>query len=172
MELQINKKIQTTIKTVLDGDTLILGYNGQEFSSRAQWIDAPETKKWSQSSSDPRILKHWEWAEKSKAFLLNLVAGSQVLTIIPIQIDQYNRWVCDWYLGAEVKLATNIQVQLCAAGMSANSLPFQQYHFTASRDLSLYVAILRNCAIAHKKKTGFWIEPDFILPYEIKKLNL
>ncbi|MBW4680582.1 MAG: thermonuclease family protein [Microcoleus vaginatus WJT46-NPBG5] len=172
MDLQPHKKIQTTIKTVLDGDTVILRYNGQEFSSRARWIDAPETKKWGQSSEDPRILKHWDWAEKSKAFLLNLAAGSQILTIIPVQIDQYNRWVCDWYLGTEVKLATNIQVQLCAAGMSANSLPFQHYHFSASRDLSLYVGILRKCADACKKRVGFWMEPDFILPYEFKKLIL
>ncbi|MBW4680798.1 MAG: hypothetical protein KME19_11870 [Microcoleus vaginatus WJT46-NPBG5] len=62
MDLQPHKKIQTTIKTVLDGDTVILRYNGQEFSSRARWIDAPETKKWGQSSEDPRILKHWDWA--------------------------------------------------------------------------------------------------------------
>lgn len=163
-------KFISLAKFVTDGDTLTLEKDGVEFKCRLRWIDAPETRK-SHTSADPKILNHWEWGEKSKTFLYNLVWGKQ-LTVIPYEIDQYNRWLCDLYLGDRIVVAVNIQLQLSKAGMCANSLPFQLYNFPTSRDLSLFKGILTNCANAYKKKIGIWSSPDFIIPYEFKKLAL
>lgn len=164
------KKFVSPVNFVNDGDTLILEKDGVEFKCRIRWIDAPETNK-GHSSTDPKIINHWDWADKSKSFLYNLVWDKKV-TVIPIEIDQYNRWVCDLYLGDRIITSTNIQLQLSNAGMCANSLPFQMYNFPTSRDLSLFKGILTNCANAYKKKLGIWSSPDFIIPYEFKKLTL
>jgi endonuclease YncB( thermonuclease family) len=166
------KKFVSPVNFVTDGDTLILEKDGVEFKCRLRWIDAPETYKGQgKSNTDPKILDHWDWGLKSKNFLYNLVADKNV-TVIPIEIDQYNRWVCDLYLGDRVTTSANIQLQLSNAGMCANSLPFQVYNFPTPRDLALFKGILTNCATAYKKKLGIWSSPDFILPYEFKKLIL
>jgi len=165
-----NQKIIANVKYIVDGDTIILNYQGKEFLSLARWIDAPETKKSNQFSNDPQILKHWQWGDRAKQFLIDLIQG-QSLIVKTIEVDQYDRWICDWYLHKIIQ-ANNLQFKLCLAGMCANSLPFQQYKFSNSTELSLYVKILKNCADAYKNKRGFWAESDFILPYQFKKLML
>lgn len=165
-----NQKIIANVKYIVDGDTIILNYQGKEFHSRARWIDAPETKKSNQFSNDPHILKHWQWGDRSKQFLIDLIQGQSII-VKTIEVDQYDRWICDWYLH-KITIANNLQIKLCLAGMCANSLPFQQYKFSTSTELSLYVKILKNCADAYKKRIGFWAESDFILPYQFKKLML
>ena len=52
-------------KFVFDGDTLNLDFQGEQVKVRLQWMDCPETRKPGQNSTDIRILKHWEWADKS-----------------------------------------------------------------------------------------------------------
>jgi hypothetical protein len=59
---------------------------------------------------------------------------------------------------------------LCNAGMCTNFLPFQTYNFT-SRELSLLKGTITICAKAYSRKVGIWSMPDFILPYEFKKLS-
>jgi endonuclease YncB( thermonuclease family) len=162
-----NKRIKPTIKFISDGDTLKLNYNGQDFHSRARWIDAPEIQKPGQYSEDPKILKHWEWAIKSQEFLGSLI-NNKTLIVIAYQQDQYNRWLCDWYVNT-VSAANNIQLQMCLAGMCAYYLPFQHYYFPTSRELNLYTGIIKNCAKAHKMKLGMWGD-NVMLPYEVKKL--
>jgi len=169
MTITPGKKFSSSVRYVSDGDTVNVEKDGTQFNIRLRWIDAPETRK-HQNSDDPKILAHWEWADKSKNFLHNLVNGKQV-TIIPYEIDQYNRWVCDLYLGDRIVTSTNIQLLLCNAGMCGNFLPFQMYNFPTSRDLSLFKGIITNCANAYKKKIGIWSVPDFIIPYEFKKLT-
>ncbi|MBD2499884.1 thermonuclease family protein [Anabaena azotica] len=164
-----NKKIKPAIKSVVDGDTLLLNYSGQDFYSRARWIDAPETKKQGQSSNDPKVLKHWQWAVKSKGFLTDLIIG-KTLIVIPYELDQYNRWLCDWYVNT-VAATNNIQLQMCLSGMCAYYLPFQFYEFPTNRELNLYLGIVKNCAIAYKLKSGFWSE-SMMLPYDFKKLTI
>lgn len=165
-----NQRIVANVKYVVDGDTIILNYRGIEFSSRARWIDAPETQKSNQKSDDPQILKHWQWGVRSKQFLINLVQG-QTLIVKTIEVDQYDRWICDWYL-QKITQANNLQLKLCLAGMCANSLPFQQYKFATTTELNLYVKILKNCVEAYQKQVGIWAESDLILPYKFKKLIL
>ncbi|MBD2629662.1 thermonuclease family protein [Trichormus variabilis] len=165
-----NKRIKPTLKFISDGDTLKLNYNGQEFHSRARWIDAPEMKKPGQYSNDPQVQKHWQWAIKSQELLGSLIAG-KTLIIIPYELDGYGRWLCDWYVNT-VSAANNIQLQMCSAGMCAYYLPFQYYNFSTTRELSLYTGIIKNCAKAYKLKSGFWGENNFILPHELKSLNL
>ncbi|MDK2409896.1 thermonuclease family protein [Dolichospermum sp. LEGE 00246] len=165
-----NQRIKPTLKFIADGDTLKLNYEGQDFHSRARWIDAPEMQKPGQYSDNPQILKHWEWAIKSKEFLGSLITRKPLI-IIPYELDQYNRWLCDWYVGT-VSASTNIQLQMCLAGMCAYYLPFQYYSFPTTRELSLYTGIIKNCAKAYKLKSGFWKEDKFMLPHEIKSLKL
>ncbi|MCC3459817.1 MAG: SNase-like nuclease [Oscillatoriales cyanobacterium] len=156
-------------KFIFDGDTLNLDFQGEQFKARLQWIDSPESRKNSQSSTDSRILKHWEWAEKAKTTLANLVAGKPIVTI-PIEKDSFNRWVCDCYLET-VKAANNVQIQLCKAGMAATYLPFNRFSYS-TRELAVIRGIITETANANRKKRGIWSEPNFILPYEFKKLTI
>jgi endonuclease YncB( thermonuclease family) len=156
-------------KFIFDGDTLSLDFQGEQFKARLQWIDSPESRKNTQLSTDSRILKHWEWAEKAKSTLMNLVAGKPLVTI-PIEKDQYDRWVCDCYIET-AKTANNLQIQLCKAGMAVSYLPFNR-HIYSTRESTVLRGIISAAATANRRKLGIWSEPNFILPYEFKKLNL
>lgn len=170
MELIANQPVKVSVISVTDGDTLLLNYQGENFSSRARFIDCPETQKKNLSSQDPQILTHWKYGELAKEFTKNLVTGKSLL-VIPIEKDIYGRWVCDWYLGTMTH-PKNVQLQLCKAGLCTHFLPLQQYQFDSDRELNLVIAIFKACAIACKNKLGFWQEPDFILPSNFKKINL
>ena len=154
-------------KFVFDGDTLSLDCKGDKFTARLQWIDTPEAKKPTETSIDPTFQTHWIWAARAKTALLNLV-DKQNLIVIPSEKDQYDRWVCDLYIG-KVSAATNVQIQLCKAGMATSYLPFNRHSYS-SRELTLLRGIITETANANRKKVGIWSEPNFILPYEFKKL--
>ena len=100
---------------------------------------------------------------------MNLVANQSIIAI-PLEKDQYDRWVCDCYVGA-VKVANNLQIQLCKTGIAVSYLPFNR-HIYNSRELNMLRGVITETANANRKKVGIWSEPDFILPYEFKKLNL
>jgi len=156
-------------KFVFDGDTLNLNFQGEQFPARLQWIDTPETKKPTQNSTDSKILNHWNWAERAKTALMNLVY-QKPLICIPIEKDRFDRWICDLYL-EKVSAITNVQIALCKTGMAVSYLPYNRYSYT-SRELALMRGIITETANANRKKVGIWSEPNFILPYEFKKLNL
>ncbi|MDQ2096739.1 MAG: thermonuclease family protein [Tychonema bourrellyi B0820] len=163
-----NKVYSSIQKAVSDGDTLSLECNGDRLSVRLQWIDAPETQKPGSSSEDSQIIKHWEWAQKAKSELVRII-DKQKLLLIPTSKDYYDRWLCDLYIG-KVSLTTNVQIQLCKAGMATSYLPFNRHSYN-SRELSLLKGIITETALANRKKIGIWSEPDFILPHEFKKLT-
>ena len=48
---------------------------------RLQWIDTPESQKANQTSSDPLILKHWEWAKKAKTALMDLIQNKALIAV-------------------------------------------------------------------------------------------
>jgi hypothetical protein len=156
-------------KFVFDGDTLTLDFRGAEIRVRLRWIDTPEAQRPGVSSTDPRILKHWEWAQKAKIALIDLVKERAIIAI-PIEKDQYDRWVCDCYLD-KISAATNIQILLCTAGMGVSFLPFNRFAYN-TRELTLLRGIITETASANRKKLGLWSEPDLILPNEFKKLSL
>lgn len=164
-----NNKYLCYSKFVADGDTLILDCKSEKFNARLQWIDSPESKKSTQSSTDSKILKHWEWAEKARVTLMNLVAGKPIITI-PIVKDQYDRWVCDCYID-KVSAASNVQIAMSKAGMATSYLPFNRYAYS-DRELTVMRGIITETAKANRKKIGIWSESDFILPYDFKKLTL
>lgn len=169
MLLITGKKYNCLSKFIFDGDTLSLDFQSYQFKARLQWIDSPESQKTGQNTTNPKVIKHWEWAEKAKTALMDLVAGKSIITI-PIEKDQYDRWVCDCYLGT-VKTANNLQIQLCKAGMAVSYLPFNRFSYS-TRELAVMRGIITETANANRRKTGIWSEPDFMLPYEFKKLNL
>ncbi|MEG3908663.1 thermonuclease family protein [Microcoleus sp. POL10_C6] len=156
-------------KLVFDGDTLLLDSQGAELRVRLRWIDSPESQKNGQTSTDPGILKHWEWAQKAKTALMNYVAGKSIITV-PIEKDIYDRWVCDCYFD-KISAATNIQIQLCKTGMAVTYMPFNRFAYN-TRELTVLRGVITETAAANRKKLGLWSEPDLILPYEFKKLNL
>ncbi|WP_293134741.1 thermonuclease family protein [Microcoleus sp. bin38.metabat.b11b12b14.051] len=156
-------------KFVFDGDTLNLDFQGQLFKARLQWIDSPESRKNGQNNNNPQILEHWEWAEKAKTALMDLVAGKPIITI-PIVKDPFDRWVCDCYI-EKVSATTNLQIKLCKLGMAVSYLPFNRYSYS-SRELAVLRGIITETANANRKKIGIWSKPDFILPYEFKKLTI
>jgi len=156
-------------KFVFDGDTLNLDFQGELFKARLQWVDSPESRKNGQNNNDPRIVEHWEWAEKAKTALMNLVAGKPIITI-PIVKDSFDRWVCDCYI-ERITVGNNVQVNLCKLGMAVSYLPFNRYSYS-SRELAVIRGIITETANANRKKVGIWSIPDFILPYEFKKLTI
>lgn len=161
------KKYNCTSGYIFDGDTLNLISSEGQFTCRLQWMDCCETQKAGKNSSDPKILKHWEWASVAKTTLINLVSGKQLIAI-PYQKDQYDRWVCDLYVD-RIVLATNLQIQLCKLGLATSYLPFNR-HIYNTREVSVLRAIIGETATANRKKIGFWAETNFLLPYEMKKL--
>jgi endonuclease YncB( thermonuclease family) len=156
-------------KFVIDGDTLTLDFRGTELRVRLRWIDTPEAQKPGQNSTNPRILKHWEWAQKAKVALIDLVKERAIIAI-PIEKDQYDRWVCDCYLG-KISAVTNIQILQCKSGMGVSFLPFNRFAYN-TRELTVLRGVITETASANRKKLGLWSEPDLILPNEFKKLSL
>lgn len=156
-------------KFVFDGDTLSLDFRGEEIRARLRWIDSLESQKPGQNSTYPGILKHWEWAQKAKIALMNYVAGKSIITV-PSEKDQFDRWVCDCYLD-KISAATNIQILLCKTGMAVTYVPFNRFAYN-TRELTVLRGVITETASANRKKLGLWSEPDLILPYEFKKLNL
>lgn len=156
-------------KFIFDGDTLILDFRGEEIRVRLRWIDTPEAQKPGQNSTDPRILKHWEWAQKAKVALMNLVTGKAIIAI-PIEKDQFDRWICDCYLD-KISVATNIQILQCKSGMGVSYLPFNRFAYN-TRELTVLRGIITETASANRRKLGVWSESDLILPNEFKKLTL
>jgi endonuclease YncB( thermonuclease family) len=154
-----------TITQIIDGDTFVCRNNGRTFSSRARWIDAPATKLFS-SSTDPRDLNQWMWGNAAKQWLISKLKGQTVI-VVEHAPDAYGRTLCDWYLNT-IALENSIQIQMVAAGIAANSLPYQQYDFP-NTDLDLYIEILKAGASAKAAQRGFWADPAFMLPYLWKK---
>ncbi|MEG4445069.1 thermonuclease family protein [Microcoleus sp. AT9_B5] len=156
-------------KFIFDGDTLTLDFRGADLRVRLRWIDTPEAQRSGINSTDPRILKHWEWAQKAKTALMELVAGKPIISI-PIEKDQYDRWVCDCYL-EKISVATNIQILQCKSGMGVSFVPFNRFAYN-TRELAVLKGIITETASANRKKLGLWSDPDLILPNEFKKLTL
>lgn len=159
---------------IFDGDTLnlshgLIGNQSEVFKARLQWIDAPEAKKTGQNSTNPKILEHWEFAEKAKIALSTLVEGKLIMAV-PIAKDQFDRWVCNCYV-ERISIKTNLQIILCKLGLAVSSLPFNRFSYNTN-ELSLIRGIITETANANRKKVGIWSSPNFILPYEFKKLTI
>lgn len=172
--IEFQKKYLAKVIYVVDGDTLLLEVNGEQFKSRARWIDCPETKKNRNITEFDLtirdiVMTHWQWGNTATNFLKSLIEGKEI-TIITIGKDEFDRVICDWYFGKSIAKSKNIQLKLSEEGLCTHFLPLQQYHFPA-RELNLVLAIFKKSAIAASKKIGFWQEMDFLLPSEYKKLN-
>lgn len=171
MKLVPGKVIKCRAGFIFDGDTLKLrlseSTDAVEIICRLQWIDTPEVKKAGQSNDRPEIIKHWEWGEKSKKALTELVKGQELIAV-PLEIDRYNRHICDLYVGTAV-IKNNVQVNLCKLGLAVSSFPFQKFSFT-SREQTLLRNVVKEVSLANKKGIGIWSEPTFISPYEFKRI--
>ncbi|MEG4248711.1 thermonuclease family protein [Microcoleus sp. Pol10D4] len=160
---------------VYDGDSFNLKLvsptttESQSIICRSQWIDTPETQKPDKTSSDSLVLKHWEWAQKAKLALMNLIQN-RALIAIPYEQDMYRRWVCDVYID-NLLLSNNVQIKQVQSGLAVSQLPFNR-HIYSVREANLLRAIINAAATANRKKVGLWGEANMILPYEFKKLSL
>jgi endonuclease YncB( thermonuclease family) len=163
--------VPVKVLRVYDGDTLLISVNGLTTVGRLRFIDCPEVKKEWQSSSNNKILKHWEWGTKSKKFVESLIPANKILYAILFEKDKYDRVLCDLYNSEEITEDSNLQLNLCAAGMASYFLPFQYYDFSSNRELNLFLEVIRQCAIAKNRKVGFW-KDDIPLPYLIKSQKL
>ena len=141
---------------------------------RLQWIDTPESQKANQTSSDPLILKHWEWAKKAKTALMDLTRN-KALIAVPYELDMYKRWACDVYFDVsksdDLLLSNNVQLKMVQSGLAVSLLPFNR-HIYSVRESNLLRSIISGAATANRKKVGLWSEQKMILPYEFKKLSL
>jgi len=154
--------------SVLDGDTLELNFEGETFKARLQWIDSPETKKKSQNSTEPRIIEHWSYGDLAKTALINLLSTKPII-IIPVLLDIYSRWICDCYV-EKVSLKTNVQVELCKLGMAVSYyLPTERYGYS-DRELDILLNVIKQTALANRKKLGFWKSKEIIFPHNFRQL--
>ncbi|MEG4959870.1 MULTISPECIES: thermonuclease family protein [unclassified Microcoleus] len=175
MEIIKGKVYKAEVGFIYDGDSFNLklisptGTESQSIVCRSQWIDTPESQKPGKTSSDPLILKHWEWAEKAKLALTNMLQN-RALIAIPYELDQYQRWVCDVYLD-NLLLSSNVQVKLAQSGLAVSRLPFNRHIYNV-RESALLRSIIGAAATANRKKIGLWGQSNMILPYEFKKLAL
>lgn len=175
MEIIKGTAYKAEVGFIYDGDSFNLklisptGSESQGIICRSQWIDTPESQKPGQTSTEPLILKHWEWAQKAKLELMNSIQN-KALIAIPFEQDLHQRWVCDIYAGS-LLLANNIQLQQIKLGLAVSRLPFNR-HVYSVRESSLFRSIISAAATANRKKVGLWAEPNMILPYEFKKLSL
>jgi len=175
MEIIKGTAYKAEVGFIYDGDSFNLklisptGSESQGIICRSQWIDTPETQKPGKSSIDPLVLKHWEWAEKAKFALMNLIQNRALITI-PYEQDMYKRWVCDIYLDS-VLLANNVQLKQIKSGLAVSQLPFNRHIYNV-RETGLLRSIINAAATANRNKVGLWAEPHMILPYEFKKLSL
>jgi endonuclease YncB( thermonuclease family) len=178
--IELGKKYLAKVINVSDGDTLLLEVNGEQFKSRARWIDCPETQKTHKATEfdltiRDRVMQHWQWGNTATNFLKSLVGANgnspgKEITIITVEKDSFDRVICDWYMGKSIARSQNIQLKLCENGLCTHFLPLQQYHFPP-RELNLVLAIFKKSAIAASKKIGFWKENNFMLPAEYKKIG-
>lgn len=171
--IEFQKKYLAKVIHVSDGDTLLMEVNGEKFSSRARWIDCPETQKNHNINEfdltiRDRVMIHWQWAQNARNYL-KAIAEGKTITIIPIEKDNFDRVIADWYVGTSIARSQNIQLKLCENGLCTHFLPLQQYHFPP-RELNLVLAIFKKSAIAASQKIGFWKENNFLLPADYKKL--
>jgi endonuclease YncB( thermonuclease family) len=170
------KGVLARINFILDGDTInCTDSQGNTFNSRARWIDTPEFKKRHQLSSDEQILNHWQWGQKTKTFISELlqpiINERSTIILFNYQADLYGRTLSDWYL-ANTRLKNNLQYQLIAQGLAQPFLPFNKYDFN-SRELALYKGIIDGVAKSYKQSLGFWADyksGKFILPSDFKQL--
>ncbi|NQE36726.1 thermonuclease family protein [Microcoleus asticus] len=175
MEIIKGTAYKAELGFIYDGDSFKLelvspkGTDSQTIICRSQWIDTPESQKPDKNSSDPLILKHWEWAQKAKLALMNLIQN-RALIAIPYEQDIYRRWVCDVYID-NLLLSNNVQVKQAQSGLAVSRLPFNRHIYNV-REINLLRAIINAAATANRKKVGIWAEPNMILPYEFKKLSL
>lgn len=159
--------VPVKVLRVYDGDTLLISINGLAATGRLRFVDCPEIKKEWQSSSNTKILKHWEWGIKSKKFVESLIPANKILYAFLFEKDKYDRILCDLYISEHITGNSSLQLILCAAGMASYFLPFQYYDFTSNRELDLFLEVIRQCAIAKNRKVGFWAD-DIPLPYVVK----
>jgi len=165
---------------IYDGDSFNLKLSSSTSTEtlgiicRLQWIDTPEAQKANQTSSEPLILKHWEWAKKAKTALMDLIQN-KALIAVPYELDMYKRWACDVYLDVsksnDLLLSNNIQLKMVKNGLAVSLLPFNR-HIYSVRESNLLRSIISAAATANRKKVGLWSEQKMILPYEFKKLSL
>ena len=165
---------------IYDGDSFNLklssstGTESLGIICRLQWIDTPESQKPNQTSSDPLVLKHWEWAKKAKTALMGLIQN-KALIAVPYELDMHKRWACDVYLNVssskDLPLSNNVQLKMVQCGLAVSLLPYNR-HIYSVRESNLLRSIISDAATANRKKVGLWSEPNMILPHEFKKLSL
>ncbi len=63
------EKLLAKLEYILDADTISVSSKGRSYISRCKWVDAPETKKPYQSSTENLVLNHWTWGSRAKQVL-------------------------------------------------------------------------------------------------------
>lgn len=158
---------------IFDGDTMqVTSQAGEQFKTRAAWIDAPEIGHG--EAPDAIAANQWQWGQTAKDYLRNLLSGKHLL-ISPIGTDQYDRQLAFWFISptlpVRTSLANCLQVQMILAGMACDFLPYHNLERLSNSEITLFCRILREQQNAHRNRKGFWADPDFIRPSEYRKLR-
>ena len=102
-----------SVQSIADGDTLRVKMNGKSVRVRAACADAPEVAHNAKERGNRADRNQYQWGERAKQRLNQLLAGNQVLLDIT-DTDQYGRKV------AEIRLpnGTFVQQTLVAEGLA------------------------------------------------------
>ncbi|MCT7965030.1 thermonuclease family protein [Laspinema sp. D1] len=156
---------------VIDGDTLVSWENEQPIYYRIRWIDTPETKRADDFVKTPYDESQWKWGELAKSYLIDYVKNSNCVIYVEKGLDIYGRTLIDLYRDRKA-IVTNYQRLISAAGLSAAYLPFPQNINLSPRDeITIYCHIIRNQYTARIRKEGIWRDPNFIMPWEWRRLK-
>ncbi|MBD3821509.1 MAG: thermonuclease family protein [Thiotrichales bacterium] len=157
---------------VFDGDTAqVSSTRGEQFKTRAAWIDAPEIGH--RDNPDAIAINQWQWGGASKEYLRLLLSGKHLL-LVPIGDDQYGRKLAFWYASSKLPVRTSlvncIQIQMIAAGMACDFLPYTGLEKLSNFQITLFCRILREQRNAYIRRKGFWSDPEFLRPSKYREL--
>lgn len=128
---------------VVDGDTILVQYEGESVSVRLLGVDAPESVHPDEKSNTP-------FGEASEEYLKELLAGVSFvyLEFDEEQYDSYERLLAYVYLGEEVSFENSLNYCLVADGYAIN----KEYPPNVSYARELEAA----CREARENKKGLW----------------
>ena len=165
-------KVFRTKPFVLDGDTILSWQNGERIIYRIRWIDTPETKSARDEVKTEHDENQWMWGELAKSYLIDYVQSSNCVIYVEKGLDLYGRTLIDLYRNIKT-IQTNYQRLISEAGLSAAYfLPFpQNIDLSPREEITIYCHILRRQYEARIRKRGIWGDPDFLLPWEWRRLK-
>ena len=150
---ETSQPVNILVEGCNDGDTCTVLVAGLKFRVRLAEIDAPEISKKKGAPSQP-------FSQQAKDRLNELVRGKYV-HLKQIALDGYNRPIVEM---VEMSSNTDVNLKLVEEGLAELYIGGRK---NKPKD-SKYTQAQSN---AKKQKIGIWSVPNYISPYDFRRLN-